>query len=306
MKIKNLQDLEIFVRAAESGGLSAAARMLELSPAVASAALKRLEADLNTALFIRTTRSMRLTLEGERLLARCKPLLDSLKEAEEELIAGHALIKGNLQISMPSDLGRNLVLPWLDEFQVQYPDIRMRVQISDRIADIYRQPVDIAIRYGKPSDSGLIALPLVDENRRILCAAPSYLKKYGQPASPQELVHHNCLCFMVSDTAYDTWRFRKDGQETLVNVRGNRLSDDSDAVRRWAVAGHGIVYRSRMDMATDVAAGRLRVICPDWEGENVPLYFVCADRRQMSPAVRLLKEFLEMRCKGVAGTVQFA
>lgn len=306
MKIKNLQDLQIFICTAESGGLSTAARKLDLSPAVASAALKRLEAELNTVLFIRTTRSIRLTLEGERLLARCRPLLEGIKEVEEELAAGYALIKGDLQISIPSDFGRNLVLPWLDEFQMQYPDIRVRIQISDRIADIYRQPVDIAIRYGKPPDSNLIALPLVEENRRILCAAPSYLKKHGQPLLPEELAHHNCLCFMLGDTVYDTWRFRKDGQESVISVHGDRLSDDSDAVRRWAVAGQGIVYRSRMDMAIDVAAGRLRVLCPDWEGENVPLYFVCADRRQLSPVVRLLKEFLEIRCKGVAGTVQIA
>ncbi|HTJ96935.1 MAG TPA: LysR family transcriptional regulator [Rhodocyclaceae bacterium] len=301
MKIKNLQDLEVFVRTADSGGLSAAARALDLSPAVASASLKRLEAELGTLLFVRTTRSMRLTLEGEQLLARCRPLLEGLREAEEEVSAGHAHIRGQLQISMPSDLGRNIILPWLDEFQAQYPGIELRLQISDRIADIFRQPIDIAIRYGKPPDSGLIALPLVTGNRRVLCAAPSYLKKHGTPQTPQELSGHNCLCFTVGDSLYNRWHFRKGNKELNVEVRGNRSADDSDAVRRWTLAGHGVCYRTQMDMAKDIAAGRLRILCPDWQGDEVPLYLICADRRQLSPTVRLLREFLEVRCRGLTG-----
>ncbi|HSI95724.1 MAG: LysR family transcriptional regulator [Methylophilaceae bacterium] len=301
MKIKSLQDLEVFVRTADCGSLSAAARLLGISPAVASVALKRLESDLDLILFVRTTRSMRLTPEGETLLARCRPLLEGFREAEEELGAGHALI-GSLQISMPSDLGRNLILPWLDEFQTRYPRVHLRIQVSDRLADIYRQPVDIAIRYGTPPSSGLVALPLVQENRRVLCAAPAYLRQYGTPASPHELTAHNCLCFMLNDTVYDSWRFWKGDKESLVNVRGNRLSDDSDAVRRWAVAGYGVVYRSRIDVVGDLVAGRLQLLCPDWLGESVPLHLVCADRRQLSPTVRLLREFLEIRFNGLVGT----
>ena len=303
LKIKNLQDLEIFVRTADSGGLSAAARSLDLSPAVASAALKRLEAELNVALFVRTTRSMRLTVEGERLLAQSRPLLEGLREAEEEICAGRTLIHGNLQISLPSDLGRNLILPWLDEFQCRYPDVHMRVHISDRLADIYREPVDIAIRYGIPRDSGLIGLPLALENRRMLCAAPSYLEKHGTPSSPEELDQHNCLCIMLSDAVHNTWRFWKGKKDVTVNVRGNRFSDDSDAVRRWAVAGRGVVYRSRMDMTADIVAGRLRVLCPEWSGEQAPVYLVCADRRHLSPTVQRLREFLETRCNEVAAAI---
>lgn len=289
------------MRTADCGSLSAAARLLGISPAVASVALKRLESDLDRILFVRTTRSMRLTPEGETLLARCRPLLEGFREAEEELGAGHALI-GSLQISMPSDLGRNLILPWLDEFQTRYPGVHLRIQVSDRLADIYRQPVDIAIRYGTPPSSGLVALPLVQENRRVLCAAPAYLRQYGTPASPHELTAHNCLCFMLNDTVYDSWRFWKGDKESLVNVRGNRLSDDSDAVRRWAVAGYGVVYRSRIDVVGDLVAGRLQLLCPDWLGESVPLHLVCADRRQLSPTVRLLREFLEIRFNGLVGT----
>lgn len=288
------------MRTADYGGLSAAARALNLSPAVASAALKRLEAELNVALFVRTTRSMRLTTEGETLLAGVRPLLEGLQDAEDEICAGLTTLHGNLQISLPSDLGRNVILPWLDEFQCRYPDIHMRVHISDRVADMYREPVDIAIRYGQPREAGLIAMPLLKDNHRVLCAAPAYIEKHGAPASPEDLRDHNCLCIMLSDALHDTWRFWKGKKEISINVRGNRLSDDSDAVRRWALAARGIVYRSRLDMAADLLAGRLQILCPEWLGEPAPIHMLCADRRHLSPTVRLLKEFLEVRCRDAA------
>ncbi|WP_309295125.1 LysR family transcriptional regulator [Noviherbaspirillum aridicola] len=303
MKIKNLQDLEVFVAAAEHGGLSAAARVLDLSPAVASVALKRLERDLRASLFLRTTRSMRLTLDGERLLERARPLLDSLRAAEEEIASGHAVLEGQLQISMPSDIGRHLFVPWLDEFQSAWPGVRLRLQLADRLADMYREPVDVAIRYGHQPDSGMVAFPLLTANPRVLCAAPSYIARHGRPASPAQLAEHNCLCFMLDGEVYERWRFRKGGNDIQVHVAGNRVADDSEVVRRWAVEGHGIAYRARADIFDDLAAGRLLPLCEDWEGDNVPLYFVVAGRRQISPLVRLLREFLLARCGrfGIAG-----
>jgi DNA-binding transcriptional LysR family regulator len=300
MKLRNLQDLELFVATAAHGGLSAAARLLDVSPAVASAALKRLEADLDTALFVRTTRSMRLTLAGERLLARARPLLDGLREAEEELAVGHDKVEGQLQITMPSDLGRHVVLPWLNEFQARHPNVRLRLQLSDRVADIYREPVDIALRFGKPPESRMVALPLLPDNPRVLCAAPSYLARRGTPASPHELAHHNCLCFMLDETVNDRWRFRRDGEEIEVAVHGDRVAGDSEIVRRWALDGLGLCYRSRIDVQADLASGRLRLVCPDWEGNNVPLYMVLANRKQVSPVVRVLREFLVSRMQAVA------
>lgn len=292
MKIKSLHDLEVFVKTADCGSLSLAARLLDISPAVASLSIKRLEADLKIALFARTTRSIRLTLEGERFLARCRPLLEGFREAEDEVQAGYNLISGNLQISMPSDLGRNVILPWLDEFQIQYPAVQLRLHLSDRLANFYSQPVDIAIRYGTPSSSGLVALSLVQENRRILCAAPKYIESHGLISTPSQLINHNCLCLMVNESIYDTWLFRNSTDEISINVKGNRLSDDSDAVHRWAVAGYGIINRSFLDVAKDISEGRLQILCPEWIGEKFPLHFICADRRQLSPTVRSLREFL--------------
>ncbi|HVK53745.1 MAG TPA: LysR family transcriptional regulator [Burkholderiales bacterium] len=297
--MRSLQDLEVFVKAADTGSLSAAARALDITPAVASAALKRLEAEVDTVLFIRSTRNLRLTLEGESFLHHCRAVLATLQIAREELANKKAVIKGKLQLTAPSDLGRNQLLSWLDEFQSQYPGVQVRVQLSDRVADVYRQPVDVAIRYGEPPDSGLVALPLAPNNRRVLCAAPAYIAKRGHLESPEALGSHNCLCFMLKEQVNNKWRFYRDGAEVCVQVSGNRVADDGDAVRRWAVAGHGIAYKSYLDVAPDLAAGRLVALCPAWLGEPAPLYLLGAGKRALSPVVRLLRTYLQGRCKAL-------
>lgn len=300
MKIRNLNDLELFVLAAELGSLSAAARQLELSPALASAGLKRLEAELGVPLMLRSTRSLRLTLEGERLLPAARLALAGLRDATEEIATGRRVVRDHLQISLPSDIGRNHILGWLDDFQAYYPEVTFRLQLSDRVADVYRQPVDLAVRYGVQHDSTLVALPLCAANRRILCASPAYIAAHGAPATPEELASRNCLRFRVADELHDQWRFERDGRELRVEVGGDRACDDGDAVRRWAVAGRGIAYKSGLDMAEDIAAGRLVRLCPEWQGEAVPLSLICADRRQLSPTVVLLREHLRARCEALA------
>lgn len=297
MKIKNLLDLEVFVRAADTGSLSAAARQLDLSPAVASAGLKRLEAELGTVLLLRSTRSLRLSVAGERFLPAARLAVSSLQGGLEEIATGRQVIRDHLQISLPSDLGRNQMLAWLDEFQARYPEVTVRIHLSDRLADIYRQPVDLAIRYGSLADSALVAVPLLTDNRRCLFASPDYLARHGAPASPAELAGHNCLCFQIGDEVHQRWRFTRGSEAIGVTVSGDRVADDADAVHRWAVAGRGIAYKSLLDMAPDLAAGRLVRLCPEWEGEAAPLSLLCADRRQLSPTVVLLRDHLRQRCQ---------
>jgi DNA-binding transcriptional LysR family regulator len=300
LKMKALADLRLIVRAAELGSLSAAARQLDLSPAVASAALKRLEAELDAQLFVRSTRSLRPTLEGERFLTQAREALRLLDEGSDALHGDRAALRGELRISAPSDFGRNSLLRWLDAFQLQHPQLRLKLQLSDRIADIYRQPVDVALRYGLPPDSSLVALPLAPDNRRVLCAAPAYLARAGGVDTPQALRRHNCLRFMLSDELHTHWRFTApDGKVCVVEVDGDRVSDDGDAVRRWALAGAGVAYKSWLDVADDVAAGRLQLLCREWIGEVTPLHLISPDRRLISPAVQRLRDFLQARCAEV-------
>ncbi|EPJ85769.1 MULTISPECIES: LysR family transcriptional regulator [Pseudomonas] len=290
-------DLQLFVRAADLGSLSAAARAMDLSAAVASAALKRIEQQLGARLLARSTRSLRLTAEGEGFLAYARSALSSLDEGRRLLASSQDQCNGVLQLSAPSDFGRNVLLPWLDEFQRDYPQLTVRLLLGDRIADLFRQPVDIALRYGEPEDSSLVALPIAPLNRRVLCASPDYLARCGEPHHVEQLAQHNCLLFMLGNRVHDHWTFHDGKREMSLTVRGDRFSDDADVVRLWALAGAGVAYKSWLDVAADVRAGRLKVLMPQLQGEATPLNLLCAHRAQLSKPVNLLREMLVRRCE---------
>lgn len=316
--MKALQDLDIFVRTVDSGSLSATARALDITPAAASAALKRLEAELHTTLLVRSTRSLRLTPEGSLFLEHCRSALNTLRDGQLALGTGRQQVQGTLRLAASSDMGRNLLLPWLDQFQTQHPQVRFRLQLSDRMANMFSEPVDAAFRHGAPPDSSLVALPVAPTNRRILCASPAYLAARGTPTTPHDLAGHDCLCFMLGSEVNDRWSFwpqgeeesqkpgknpgQKQAPEVVVHARGGHVTNDGDVVRRWALAGRGIAYKAWLDVAEDLNAGRLVALCPGWQTEPVPIYMVLPDRRQLTPALRLLREFVAQRCAALLGT----
>lgn len=297
--MKALQDLEIFVRTVDSGSLSATARALGITPAAASAALKRLESELQATLLLRSTRSLQVTPEGALFLERCRLALNTLKEGRQELFTGRRQVHGLLRLAASSDLGRNLLVPWLDAFEAQHPQVRFRLQLSDRMPNVHSDSVDAAFCYGEPPDSSLVALPVAPENRRVLCASPAYLALRGTPQTPQQLSGHDGLCFIFGQDVNDRWRFWKGGQETIVRVRGGHVANDGDVVRRWAVAGRGVAYKARIDIADDLAHGRLVALCTDWLTEPAPLCMVLPHGRPLTPALRLLREFVALHCEAL-------
>lgn len=291
-----LDDLKIYVQTADAGSFSEAARQLELTSSFASAAVQRLERELGTRLFVRTTRSLRLSDDGERYLPYAHAALRALDSGNQVLADTQSDIAGSLRLSVPSDFGRNILLPWLDEFQAIHPRLTLHLRISDRAADLVRQPLDAAIRYGTLDDSSLVALPLVPDNRRVLCAAPSYLKGHPTINRPEDLSAHNCLRFFWGEQTFERWRFLTPDGVKNVSVSGDRLSDDAELARRWAVAGQGLVYKSRLDVLPDLLAGRLVEVFPAEYGELAPLNLVCAHRTSLTPAVQVLRDFVKQRC----------
>ncbi|WP_235577761.1 LysR family transcriptional regulator [Rhodanobacter sp. Root561] len=294
-----LDDIQIFVQAVEAQSFSEAARQLNIAPGLASAAVQRLEKALDTRLFVRSTRSMQLSTEGERYLPHARAMLEAQSQGQRALASGQDTLSGSLRLSVPSDFGRNLLLSWLDEFQHLHPALSLHVRMSDRAAALTREPLDAVVRYGALSDSSLVAIPLVDNNRRALCAAPAYLERAGTPASVDDLRQHNCLRFVWSEQLHERWLFTLPGGNKTVSVSGNRISDDADTVRRWAVAGEGIVYKSRLDLIPDLRAGRLVEIFPPDHCEPSPLNLICADRSRLTPTITQLKTFLQARCAGL-------
>lgn len=287
----SIAELDLFARTAETGNLSKAARELDLQPAAASASLKRLEERLACRLFERSTRSMRLTQQGEVFLDYCRNALSSLRAGEAALRSADDRVQGLLRLSAPSDFGRTVLLPWLNEFQERHPELRLVVQFSDQLTNLYRDPIDIAFRYGKLDDSGLISQQLA-ANRRVVVASPSYLKKHGTPKKPQELVNHNCLLYYVKHGLLNHWRFHSGKQSIEVKVRGDRMADDGGIVREWALAGVGIAYKSFLDVQADLQSGRLVSFLQEFTGEESPLHAIYPSRASMTPAAKALIEFL--------------
>jgi len=286
------------------GSLSACARHLDLSPAVVSAAVKRLEAEIETVLFIRSTRRLRLTSKGEQYLTQCKDAMVILDNAYAGLHDNDADLTGTIRLSASSDLGRNLILPWLDDFIDIHPKVTVQLHMSDSYVDLYGQQIDLALRYGAPKDSSLVALPIVLKNRPVLCASPEYLDKLddgmGLPKTPEDLSQHNCLCLGHDEKYLSEWTFEKEGKVKHVAVAGNRRSKDGDVVHRWAVAGRGIALKSKLDIATDLKAGRLIELAIDgWQVANYPLYLICPERRLIDPLFNAVKEYLIERAEGV-------
>jgi DNA-binding transcriptional LysR family regulator len=218
-----LEDITVFVQAADAGSFSAAARQLGMTAALASTSIQRLEAALSVRLFVRSTRSLRLSDDGERYLPHARAALGALGDGNQALARGREEISGVLRLSAPSDLGRNVLLYWLDDFQTIYPKLSLQLRISDRAADLFREPLDAGIRYGALPDSMLVAHPLAANNRRALCAAPAYLGKRGTPQSPEDLKRHNCLRYVWGDqvhaaTASVTTRMWSGGGQSPVMV----------------------------------------------------------------------------------------
>lgn len=182
-----LEDLTLFVRAAALGSFSDAAREVGQQPAQVSAAIKRLETTLNIRLFARSTRSLRLTPEGETWLPYATQMLDTLHAGLQKIQVPDDEVRGTLQIAVPSDLGRNLLLNVFRAFRQRHPALKLRILFSDHRTDVFKDPVDVAFRYGDNDDASFISLPVAPENRRVLVASPQWIARHGEPQTPEAL-----------------------------------------------------------------------------------------------------------------------
>jgi len=185
-----LEDLQVVLKVAEFRSITAAAASLDMRTATASAALKRVESTLGVELFIRTTRQLRLSYAGERYVPQCEQALLMLDQARQNMKDDLDIVDGELRIALSSDLGRNLVIPWLDEFMDTHPKVSLKTNVSDSNIDFYRDSVDIALRYGSPADANLYGFKICNVPVP-LCATQAYLDNNGTPKHPHDLVTHN-------------------------------------------------------------------------------------------------------------------
>lgn len=286
-----IEDLQLFVTVCHTGSITAAGRQLGLSAAAASASLKRLEKQLQVQLLERSTRSLRVTAAGEEFLGYCQQSLEVLQAGVTALRHKRETISGDIHLGAPSDLGRDVLDEVLEGFRVRYPQIRLLVHLSDGLQDLYRNPIDLVLRYGVLRDSNLVARKLCD-NDRVVCASPEYLQRHGLPSSPQALTGHNCLCFYRNGELFDRWQLSEGGRSHEIRVNGDRAASDGALVRKWALAGHGIAYKSRLEVHADLCAGRLLDLFPQMQTDPLPLYALYPSRRYQPARLQALLEHL--------------
>ncbi|WP_168233634.1 LysR family transcriptional regulator [Pseudomonas veronii] len=293
MATDRLGDMRLFVEAAALGSLSAAGRKLALSPAAASARLIKLEAALRTKLFDRTTRQLRLTEEGRFYLQQCWVALRAIDEAEAGLQASQTEVRGKVRISASADFGRNLLNDWLEAFSSLHPELSIALTLSDSVSNLVQDDVDLAIRFGQPHESSMIARQLAP-NWRVLCASPDYLARYGEPQTPADLVDHKFIVLVTSAGPLNTFHFVVDGQEWNHTVPMSQAWETNDGAlaRAWALAGHGIARKTIWDAAADIRAGRLKVLLPDFCVREAGVYALLHGSRYRVPRVRVLLDFL--------------
>ena len=290
-----LDDIALFLRVVETGSISAAARSLGLSVAVASQRLKRLEQALGVRLLHRTTRRLHPTPEGLSLAGRGGPLVEEFEALTASLRQAGSEVAGDLRVTMGATFGRMYVSPLLPDFMAAHPRVRLVMHLSDQTIDLVGEGFDLAIRIGDLGDSTLVSRRIA-ANRRVLCASPDYLRRRGAPAVPGDLERHDCLLLFDSHRRRDTWRLHgRDGAVVEVRVAGRLESTLGELLRDAAVAGEGIATFSYWHVAADLRAGRLQALLPEWTLRETGIHAVMPQRRFVPPRVRAFVDFLAER-----------
>lgn len=288
-------DLSLFLRVLDLGSITAAAHSLDLSVAVASQRLKRLERDLGVRLLHRTTRRLHPTPEGAALAQQGRVLVEDLESLGSDLRETATEIAGTLRVTLSASFGRQYVSPLLPGFLAQHPKLRISVHLSDQVVDLVSEGFDLAIRIGALEDSTLVARHIAP-NRRVLCASPDYLRRRGIPKTPRDLVEHDCLLLFGSSGRQEVWRLHDPrGAEHAIRVGGRFESNYGELLRDASVAGEGIAIHSLWHVGDDLRAGRLNVVLPDCRLATTAISAVMPQRRLVPPRVGAFVDFLVSR-----------
>src|SRR5882757_5190 len=288
-QIMILDNLTLFLRIVEKGGLAVAGRELGLSAASVSERLAALEKYYGAALLHRTTRAIGLTDEGRLLVEGARRLLAEADELEALIRLGVEKISGPIRLSAPIDLGRSYLVPVLDTFLAEHPEVSIDLNPTDGYVDLVGQGQDLAIRYGELADSTLRVKRLAD-NRRVVCASPAYLGRKGLPRHPDDLAHHECLLMRFGLAIDRDWPFLVDGKVRRIVAQGHRIANDGGLVRDWCLNGYGVARKSFWDVEADLRAGTLIEFLQEFSAGSTGLQIVYPATQDQPRRIRLLIE----------------
>ncbi len=288
----HLDDARLFAVIARAPSLSAAARTLGRSPSSVSTALQRLEARLGVGLVQRTTRAMELTAEGTRFGEVCDALVSVWAAGERDLRAAKGSLEGAIRVAAPVDLAQQHLAPWCAGFVRAHPEVQITLLVDDAYQPLPGRGVDVAFRYGVPDDSSVVGTRIAEVPRWVV-ASPDYLDRAGRPSHPSALRDHTAVAWLREGRPHALWTLSQGETVVEVTVRP-QLVGDGALVRRWALDGHGVAYKSALDVIEDLRAGTLENVLPGWQGAPAPLMALLpAGRRRAYRVERLIAHVRE-------------
>jgi len=287
--------IQVFVKVADCGGGAAAARDLGMSPPSVTRAIAMLEDRLGTRLFVRTTRSVRLTESGERFLRDGRRILLELEEAEDAAVGSHTAPRGELHVTGPALFGRMFVTPILGDFLDRYPLVSARTLFVDRVVNLMEEGLDVAIRIGDLPDSSLIATR-VGTVRRVAFASPQYIREHGLPRRPEDLSNHRLIQSLAMGASQD-WPFQETGRAFSVRVEPRLRMNTNDAVVDLVARGWGLSRLLSYQIAPYLADGRLRTVLSEFEIPPMPIHVLHQEGRMVSAKVRSFVDYMVARLR---------
>ncbi len=293
-----VNNIRMFVRVYELGNMSAAARDQRTSPAVASARISELEKHLGVRLFNRTTRSLQATENGRIFYDGARKILDAIDEAEAAVMDVTQNPRGTIFVAAPLGIGRRLIAPHVPAFKDLYPQIDVRLRLSDRSIDVVSEGIDVAFHLGLLDDSTL-KVQLIADCPRLLCASPAYVARRGMPEDGAALVaeRHDCLNLRFPGAKEFQWTLQTPDGPRRFEISGPFESDDGDVLTGWALDGRGIVLKPIFDVADHLRAGRLIPVADATPPLPTQLSSLSQHRRLKDPKVRLFTDFMAARIK---------
>lgn len=291
-------NLKMFVRVYELGSMSAAARDQRTSPAVASGRIAEMEKHLGVRLFNRTTRKLQPTESGRLFYEGARKVLQTIDEAEAEVVSATQNPRGVLFVGAPLGVGRRLVAPQVPAFKALYPQIDLRLRLSDRILDLPAEGLDMALHLGRLDDSGL-KMRVIAECPRVICAAPAYIARRGLPVDGAALVRerHDCLNLRFPGAKEHQWSLQTPEGVQKFDISGPFESDDGDVLTEWALEGHGVVLKPVFEVAEHLRTGRLEVVAGETPPLPVTLALLTPHRRLRDPKASLFSDFISASCR---------
>jgi DNA-binding transcriptional LysR family regulator len=289
--------MRAFVAVAEEGQFAAASDRLGLSRAMASKQVMDLESHLGVRLLNRTTRKVSLTEQGAAYLERCRDILLTLEEAEQEISSQASEPVGRLRVSAPVSLGTSHIASQVASFAALHPRVSIDLILNDRMVDLVDEGFDAAIRVGRLSESSLIARK-IGEMRLVCCASPHYLAEHGRPSRPEELSNHECILYSYASLR-STWLFPTEMEpENGVKVGGRISSNNGAAICEMATSGLGIILQPDFVVAPHLRSGALEQLFPDETSQSIGIYAVYQSRSHMTARLRLFLDYLTSTFSG--------